>query len=147
MKKFKILTPAILLSAALAIFSGCSMLSDASVDDGAPKAPDVSARSISGLVENYSEHFKADETRTILPDAFLLTDDTLHFYLYGEATNGQKTGTDPENNKNLIKVENIETATGAFSIELEPYNWTLTLFVSKESGQDNFATAFPLRVI
>lgn len=142
MKKFKILTPAILLSAALAIFSGCSMLSDASVDDGAPKAPDVSARSISGLVENYSEHFKADETRTILPDAFSLTDDTLHFYLYGEATNGQKTGTDPANNKNLIQVENIETATGAFSIELEPYNWTLTLFVSKESGQDNFATAF-----
>ena len=142
MKKFKILTPAILLSAALAIFSGCSMLSDASVDDGAPKAQDVSARSISGLVENYSEHFKADETRTILPDAFSLTDDTLHFYLYGEATNGQKTGTDPANNKNLIEVENIETATGAFSIELEPYNWTLTLFVSKESGQDNFATAF-----
>ena len=142
MKKFKILTPAILLSAALAIFSGCSMLSDASVDDGAPKAPDVSARSISGLVENYSEHFKADETRTILPDAFSLTDDTLHFYLYGEATNGQKTGTDPANNKNLIEIENIETATGAFSIELEPYNWTLTLFVSKESGQDNFATAF-----
>lgn len=142
MKKFKILTPAILLSAALAIFSGCSMLSDASVDDGAPKAPDVSARSISGLVENYSEHFKADETRTILPDAFLLTDDTLHFYLYGEATNGQKTGTDPENNKNLIEIENIESATGAFTMDLKPYNWTLTLFVSKESGQDNFATAF-----
>ena len=142
MKKFKILTPAILLSAALAIFSGCSMLSDASVDDGAPKAQDVSARSISGLVENYSEHFKADETRTILPTAFDLSDTSLHFYLYGEATNGQKTGTDPANNKNLIEVENIETATGAFSIELEPYNWTLTLFVSKESGQDNFATAF-----
>ena len=141
MKKFKVLTPAILLSAALAIFSGCSMLSDASVDDGAPKAPDVSARSISGLVENYSEHFKADETRTILPDAFSLTDDTLHFYLYGEATNGQKT-TDPANNKNLIKIEDIEPATGAFSIKLEPYNWTLTLFVSKESDQDNFATAF-----
>ena len=142
MKKFKILTPAILLSAALAIFSGCSMLSDASVDDGAPKAPDVSARSISGLVENYSEHFKADETRTILPDAFSLTDDTLHFYLYGEATNGQKTG--KGDGKELIEIETIDPATGAFTMDLKPYNWALTLFVSTESGQveNNFAEAF-----
>ena len=142
MKKFKILTPAILLSAALAIFSGCSMLSDASVDDGAPKAPDVSARSISGLVENYSEHFKADETRTILPDAFSLTDDTLHFYLYGEATNGQKTG--KGDGKELIEIETIDSATGAFTMDLKPYNWALTLFVSTESGQveNNFAEAF-----
>lgn len=143
MKKFKILTPAILLSAALAIFSGCSMLSDASVDDGAPKAQDVSARSISGLVENYSEHFKADETRTILPDAFSLTDDTLHFYLYGEATNGQKTGADPANNKNLIEIENIDTATGAFTMGLKPYNWSLTLFVSKTEGADSFSATYP----
>lgn len=142
MKKFKILTPAILLSAALAIFSGCSMLSDASVDDGAPKAQDVSARSISGLVENYSEHFKADETRTILPDAFSLTDDTLHFYLYGEATNGQKTG--KGDGKELIEIENIDDATGAFTMDLKPYNWALTLFVSTEGGQveNNFAEAF-----
>ena len=142
MKKFKILTPAILLSAALAIFSGCSMLSDASVDDGAPKAPDVSARSISGLVENYSEHFKADETRTILPDAFSLTDDTLHFYLYGEATNGQKTG--KGDGKELIEIETIDSATGAFTMDLKPYNWALTLFVSTEAGQveNNFAEAF-----
>ena len=142
MKKFKVLTPAILLSAALAIFSGCSMLSDASVDDGAPKAPDVSARSISGLVENYSEHFKADETRTILPDAFSLTDDTLHFYLYGEATNGQKTG--KGDGKELIEIETIDPATGAFTMDLKPYNWALTLFVSTESGQveNNFAEAF-----
>ncbi|MBQ0038997.1 MAG: hypothetical protein KBS64_01040 [Treponema sp.] len=144
MKKFKILTPAILLSAALAIFSGCSMLSDASVDNGAPKAPDVSSRSISGLVENYSEHFKADETRTILPDAFNINDTGLHFYLYGEATNGQKTGSDPANNKNLIEIEqaDIDPTSGAFTMELDPYNWSLTLFVSKETGQDNFATAF-----
>ena len=56
-----------------------------------------------------------------MPDAFT-TADTLSYYLYGKASNGE------EKKWTLVTVD-----AGKFSLDVEPYNWNLTLAVTADA--------------
>lgn len=57
-----------------------------------------------------------------MPDAFK-TSDTLSYYLYGKASNGE------EKEWSSVTVEN-----GKFTLDVEPYNWNLTLAVTADAA-------------
>lgn len=95
----------------------------------------VSGGGIEGLrtltveIKNYSEFVEESSVqanrfasaRSIMPDAFT-SDDTLHYYLYGKASNGEtKEWTE-------VTVKN-----GKFTLDVEPYNWNLTLAVTADA--------------
>lgn len=96
----------------------------------------VSGKGIEGLrtltveIKNYSEFVEESSVqanmfapaRSIMPDAFT-SDDTLHYYLYGKASNGEP--------KEWTEV----TVTGGqFTLDVEPYNWNLTLAVTADAA-------------
>lgn len=96
----------------------------------------VSGEGIEGLrtltveIKNYSEFVEESSVqanmfapaRSIMPDAFT-TADTLSYYLYGKASNGE------EKKWTLVTVEN-----GKFTLDVEPYNWNLTLAVTADAA-------------
>lgn len=96
----------------------------------------VSGEGIEGLrtltveIKNYSEFVEESSVqanmfapaRSIMPDAFK-TSDTLSYYLYGKASNGE------EKEWTLVTVEN-----GKFTLDVEPYNWNLTLAVTADAA-------------
>lgn len=95
----------------------------------------VSGDEIEGLrtltveIKNYSEFVEESSVqanrfapaRSIMPDAFT-TADTLSYYLYGKASNGE------EKKWTLVTVD-----AGKFSLDVEPYNWNLTLAVTADA--------------
>lgn len=95
----------------------------------------VSGEGIEGLrtltveIKNYSEFVEESSVqanrfapaRSIMPDAFT-TADTLSYYLYGKASNGE------EKKWTLVTVD-----AGKFSLDVEPYNWNLTLAVTADA--------------
>lgn len=95
----------------------------------------VSGDGIEGLrtltveIKNYSEFVEERSVqanrfapaRSIMPDAFT-TADTLSYYLYGKASNGE------EKKWTLVTVD-----AGKFSLDVEPYNWNLTLAVTADA--------------
>ena len=95
----------------------------------------VSGEGIEGLrtltveIKNYSEFVEESSVqanmfapaRSIMPDAFK-TSDTLSYYLYGKASNGE------EKEWTSVTVEN-----GKFTLDVEPYNWNLTLAVTADA--------------
>lgn len=95
----------------------------------------VSGEGIEGLrtltveIKNYSEFVEESSVqanmfapaRSIMPDAFK-TSDTLSYYLYGKASNGE------EKKWTLVTVD-----AGKFSLDVEPYNWNLTLAVTADA--------------
>ena len=95
----------------------------------------VSGDGIEGLrtltveIKNYSEFVEESSVqanrfapaRSIMPDAFT-TADTLSYYLYGKASNGE------EKKWTLVTVD-----AGKFSLDVEPYNWNLTLAVTADA--------------
>lgn len=96
----------------------------------------VSGDGIEGLrtltveIKNYSEFVEESSVqanrfapaRSIMPDAFT-TADTLSYYLYGKASNGE------EKEWTSVTVEN-----GKFTLDVEPYNWNLTLAVTADAA-------------
>lgn len=96
----------------------------------------VSGEGIEGLrtltveIKNYSEFVEESSVqanrfapaRSIMPDAFT-TADTLSYYLYGKASNGE------EKEWTSVTVEN-----GKFTLDVEPYNWNLTLAVTADAA-------------
>lgn len=96
----------------------------------------VSGEGIEGLrtltveIKNYSEFVEESSVqanmfapaRSIMPDAFK-TSDTLNYYLYGKASNGE------EKEWTSVTVEN-----GKFTLDVEPYNWNLTLAVTADAA-------------
>lgn len=96
----------------------------------------VSGEGIEGLrtltveIKNYSEFVEESSVqanmfapaRSIMPDAFK-TSDTLSYYLYGKASNGE------EKEWTSVTVEN-----GKFTLDVEPYNWNLTLAVTADTA-------------
>lgn len=96
----------------------------------------VSGDGIEGLrtltveIKNYSEFVEESSVqanrfapaRSIMPDAFT-TADTLSYYLYGKASNGE------EKEWTLVTVD-----AGKFSLDVEPYNWNLTLAVTADAA-------------
>lgn len=96
----------------------------------------VSGEGIEGLrtltveIKNYSEFVEESSVqanmfapaRQIMPDAFK-TSDTLSYYLYGKASNGE------EKEWTSVTVEN-----GKFTLDVEPYNWNLTLAVTADAA-------------
>lgn len=96
----------------------------------------VSGDGIEGLrtltveIKNYSEFVEESSVqanrfapaRSIMPDAFK-TSDTLSYYLYGKASNGE------EKEWTSVTVEN-----GKFTLDVEPYNWNLTLAVTADAA-------------
>lgn len=96
----------------------------------------VSGGGIEGLrtltveIKNYSEFVEESSVqanmfapaRSIMPDAFK-TSDTLSYYLYGKASNGE------EKEWTSVTVEN-----GKFTLDVEPYNWNLTLAVTADAA-------------
>lgn len=96
----------------------------------------VSGDGIEGLrtltveIKNYSEFVEESSVqanrfapaRSIMPDAFT-TADTLSYYLYGKASNGE------EKKWTLVTVD-----AGKFSLDVEPYNWNLTLAVTADAA-------------
>lgn len=96
----------------------------------------VSGGGIEGLrtltveIKNYSEFVEESSVqanmfapaRSIMPDAFK-TSDTLNYYLYGKASNGE------EKEWTSVTVEN-----GKFTLDVEPYNWNLTLAVTADAA-------------
>lgn len=96
----------------------------------------VSGGGIEGLrtltveIKNYSEFVEESSVqanrfapaRSIMPDAFT-TADTLSYYLYGKASNGE------EKEWTSVTVEN-----GKFTLDVEPYNWNLTLAVTADAA-------------
>lgn len=94
----------------------------------------VSGGGIEGLrtltveIKNYSEFVEESSVqanrfafaRSIMPDAFTTTD-TLNYYLYGKASNDET--------KEWTKVSVTD---GKFSLDVEPYNWNLTLAVTAD---------------
>lgn len=96
----------------------------------------VSGDGIEGLrtltveIRNYSEFVEESSVqanrfapaRSIMPDAFT-TADTLSYYLYGKASNGE------EKEWTSVTVEN-----GKFTLDVEPYNWNLTLAVTADAA-------------
>lgn len=95
----------------------------------------VSGDGIEGLrtltveIKNYSEFVEESSVqanrfapaRSIMPDAFT-TADTLSYYLYGKASNGE------EKKWTLVTAD-----AGKFSLDVEPYNWNLTLAVTADA--------------
>lgn len=95
----------------------------------------VSGDGIEGLrtltveIKNYSEFVEESSVqanrfapaRSIMPDAFK-TSDILSYYLYGKASNGE------EKEWTSVTVEN-----GKFTLDVEPYNWNLTLAVTADA--------------
>lgn len=95
----------------------------------------VSGEGIEGLrtltveIKNYSEFVEESSVqantfapaRSIMPDAFTTTD-TLNYYLYGKASNGEKKAW-----------TSVSVTGGKFSLDVEPYNWDLTLAVTAGS--------------
>lgn len=96
----------------------------------------VSGGGIEGLrtltveIKNYSEFVEEISVqanrfafaRSIMPDAFK-TSDTLSYYLYGKASNGE------EKEWTSVTVKN-----GKFTLDVEPYNWNLTLAVTADAA-------------
>lgn len=96
----------------------------------------VSGGGIEGLrtltveIKNYSEFVEESSVqanrfasaRSIMPDAFK-TSDTLSYYLYGKASNGE------EKEWTSVTVKN-----GKFTLDVEPYNWNLTLAVTADAA-------------
>ena len=96
----------------------------------------VSGDGIEGLrtltveIKNYSEFVEESSVqanmfapaRSIMPDAFK-TSDTLSYYLYGKASNGE------EKEWTSVTVKN-----GKFTLDVEPYNWNLTLAVTADAA-------------
>lgn len=96
----------------------------------------VSGGGIEGLrtltveIKNYSEFVEESSVqanrfafaRSIMPDAFK-TGDSLNYYLYGKASNGE------EKEWTSVTVKN-----GKFTLDVEPYNWNLTLAVTADSA-------------
>lgn len=96
----------------------------------------VSGGGIEGLrtltveIKNYSEFVEESSVqanrfafaRSIMPDAFTTTD-TLNYYLYGKASNGE------EKEWTSVTVKN-----GKFTLDVEPYNWNLTLAVTADAA-------------
>lgn len=107
----------------------------------------VSGGGIEGLrtltveIKNYSEFVEESSVqanrfafaRSIMPDAFK-TSDTLSYYLYGKASNGEKKAWTE------VTVED-----GKFSLDVEPYNWNLTLAVT--NGAETIAEADELAAV
>ncbi len=95
----------------------------------------VSGDGIEGLrtltveIKNYSEFVEESSVqanrfapaRSIMPDAFT-TADTLSYYLYGKASNGEEKKWTP-----------VTVDAGKFSLDVEPYNWNLTLAVTADA--------------
>lgn len=97
----------------------------------------VSGEGIEGLrtltveIKNYSEFVEESSVqanmfapaRSIMPDAFK-TSDTLSYYLYGKASNGE-----------VQKWTHVKEVTdGKFTLDVEPYNWNLTLAVTADAA-------------
>lgn len=96
----------------------------------------VSGGGIEGLrtltveIKNYSEFVEESSVqanmfasaRSIMPDAFK-TSDTLSYYLYGKASNGEEKKWTP-----------VTVDAGKFSLDVEPYNWNLTLAVTADAA-------------
>lgn len=96
----------------------------------------VSGDGIEGLrtltveIKNYSEFVEESSVqanrfasaRSIMPDAFK-TSDTLSYYLYGKASNGEEKKWTP-----------VTVDAGKFSLDVEPYNWNLTLAVTADAA-------------
>ena len=96
----------------------------------------VSGDGIEGLrtltveIKNYSEFVEESSVqanrfapaRSIMPDAFT-TADTLSYYLYGKASNGEEKKWTP-----------VTVDAGKFSLDVEPYNWNLTLAVTADAA-------------
>ena len=95
----------------------------------------VSGGGIEGLrtltveIKNYSEFVEESSVqanrfasaRSIMPDAFT-SDDTLHYYLYGKASNGE-----------TKEWTEVTVTGGKFTLDVEPYNWNLTLAVTADA--------------
>lgn len=95
----------------------------------------VSGDGIEGLrtltveIKNYSEFVEESSVqanrfasaRSIMPDAFK-TSDTLSYYLYGKASNGE-----------TKEWTEVTVTGGKFSLDVEPYNWNLTLAVTADA--------------
>lgn len=96
----------------------------------------VSGGGIEGLrtltveIKNYSEFVEESSVqanrfasaRSIMPDAFT-SDDTLHYYLYGKASNGE-----------TKEWTEVTVTGGKFTLDVEPYNWNLTLAVTADAA-------------
>lgn len=108
----------------------------------------VSGGGIEGLrtltveIKNYSEFVEESSVqanrfasaRSIMPPAFKADDTNLHYYLYGTASNGEKKAWTE------VTVED-----GKFSLDVEPYNWNLTLAVT--NGAETIAEADELAAV
>lgn len=95
----------------------------------------VSGDGIEGLrtltveIKNYSEFVEESSVqanmfapaRSIMPDAFK-TSDTLSYYLYGKASNGE-----------TKEWTEVTVTGGKFTLDVEPYNWNLTLAVTADA--------------
>lgn len=95
----------------------------------------VSGGGIEGLrtltveIKNYSEFVEESSVqanmfapaRSIMPDAFK-TSDTLSYYLYGKASNGE-----------TKEWTEVTVTGGKFTLDVEPYNWNLTLAVTADA--------------
>lgn len=96
----------------------------------------VSGGGIEGLrtltveIKNYSEFVEESSVqanmfapaRSIMPDAFK-TGDSLNYYLYGTASNGE-----------VHEWTHVKEVTGGkFTLDVEPYNWNLTLAVTADA--------------
>lgn len=97
----------------------------------------VSGEGIEGLrtltveIKNYSEFVEESSVqanmfasaRSIMPPAFK-TGDSLNYYLYGTASNGE-----------VQKWTHVKEVTdGKFTLDVEPYNWDLTLAVTADAA-------------
>lgn len=97
----------------------------------------VSGEGIEGLrtltveIKNYSEFVEESSVqanmfapaRSIMPPAFTTTD-TLNYYLYGTASNGE-----------VHEWTHVKEVTGGkFTLDVEPYNWNLTLAVTADAA-------------
>lgn len=96
----------------------------------------VSGEGIEGLrtltveIKNYSEFVEESSVqanmfapaRSIMPDAFT-TADTLSYYLYGKASNGE-----------TKEWTEVTVTGGKFTLDVEPYNWNLTLAVTADAA-------------
>lgn len=94
----------------------------------------VSGEGIEGLrtltveIKNYSEFVEESSVqanmfapaRSIMPDAFK-TSDSLNYYLYGKASNDE-----------TKEWTEVTVTGGEFTLDVEPYNWDLTLAVTAD---------------
>lgn len=105
----------------------------------------VSGGGIEGLrtltveIKNYSEFVEESSVqanrfasaRSIMPDAFT-SDDTLHYYLYGKASNGE-----------TKEWTEVTVTGGKFTLDVEPYNWNLAV----TNGAETIAEADELAAV